>query len=617
MKINLKNKIVISLFSFLSLFLVSSAKAEDVAFYEETTYGGSGYYVMSSITTNPAEAGIIFEATENNISRFDYLGYRGATMGGSGWFVASVICEVANINSPTCISPEVSTPQVDLGGGANMSTVQMSTAWETPYETTPGHFYKIKVGAVSSYFSFGIKITSTAGTTGYNPYNYQGDSVYTSYPQYNLTAQMYYQPSGSALLDYVQYNYSQGQAQINGAENPVSWWLHYNVCDTGYPPSGGSLKVHVIDDTGVYDIGTQQTIMSATGGPYNCQGDFLYTGLVDTAKYGTSTIKFDLQTLDDTSTVVQEIYSSGFTVTQLPEIINVYGNINYGGSNPLEINVGNSTSTPISFDYNICNVNNWASSTFHFYNETTGGNTSFSLVPTVCSGTGTINYTNQINFNFDYSFNSSIRLVSATSTQIISNTFMTHLFSLVETPIASSTSYYLFGRSPSEMACSSEEWATEDNAFGFNPTVTMCNIKKGGYEVIENISSALTWVFQNSVMKILYLFPLNIPTKILESWSASATATLPTDLQFLDMTETNGSITGTLPAQWAGTSSDVTFTIFSEDMMASGSTKFHDLMATFKKFTVYLQWFIFAFAIIKFGNKNVWEDMTNKLHKDE
>ena len=162
-------------------------------------------------------------------------------------------------------------------------------------------------------------------------------------------------PAPPSTLDYVQYNYSQGPAKINGVANPVNWSVHYNVCDTGMPPAGGILKINILDSTKTYYIGTNQYIIPPFAvGPFPCQGDVTYTGYVDNSAYGTSTMYIDLISNDATGTPIEEIQSPGFAVTQLPEIIESHGSIGYFGPNPLITNTATSSGVvDIPFDFNL------------------------------------------------------------------------------------------------------------------------------------------------------------------------------------------------------------------------------------------------------------------------
>ena len=228
--------------------------------------------------------------------------------------------------------------------------------------------------------------------------------------------------------DYVQYNYSQGPAQstIGPAQStinkPVSWWVHYNVCDTGYTDSG-SLELSVVDSTGIYDIGTSQKIWPTPRVTENCQGDFLYTGLVDTGSFGTSTVLLELSTVSDSDTVLQTVYSPGFTVTMLPEIIYSNGNINYGGDNPLIVNTNASAgTTTIEFDYNVCNQANYNSSHFALENLDTNEILNITASTTPCTGTSTM----ALPYAQDFvnTLNTRVDLVDSSNTpQILGNSF--------------------------------------------------------------------------------------------------------------------------------------------------------------------------------------------------
>jgi len=461
----------------------------------------------------------------------------------------------------------------------------------------------------------------TLNTASYNNYIYlRGGAGYiTAFGYfYSLT------PPTPATMDYINYNYSQGQANITGAYpnlDPLNWSIHYNVCDTGYPPSGGNITFSLEDVDG-YDLtvnGGQKLFSTGFIGAMPCQGDIVYTGKADIGGYGTSMVFLVMTTTDNENTVIQKIYSDGFTAHQSPHIIYSNGNIHYGGKNPLNINVGVATSTPISFDYNICNQENWASSTLWLYNSTTNKNTIYSFTPTVCSGIGVIDMTNEISLGFNYNAVYQIRLEDLVlETQIISNGFVINMSSqdIKEQELNRASLMSIFGKSPHDLACTNTEWSTSDNAFGINMVKMGCNIKEAFWSTADTGIRAVYTIFEVATLGLRYVFPFNLPIKISDAWDKSAITEMPSDVAFLNQADSNGDFNLDMPSSLFGASS--TRVLIGKGMLPTANdpnSKLSKILLGFKGLSKYVNWGALALGIWLTGQA-VLSDLNGKKEEE-
>ena len=175
----------------------------------------------------------------------------------------------------------------------------------------------------------------------------------------------------------------------------------------------------------------------------------------------------------------------------------------------------------------------------------------------------------------------------------------------------------IFGDTAHNLACTTEEWADANEGWlGVNTVLSMCVIKESGWKFLDIIISGFGNMFKWLGNQLLSLFPLNIPSKILECWNNAQTAQLNADLTFLIAYETDKSIVGYMPKEWTGSATDTDLVIFSRQQMEQGSTAVATLFDNFKKFTVFFQWTLFALGLILWS-KQVYKDLSNNVHKDK
>lgn len=411
---------------------------------------------------------------------------------------------------------------------------------------------------------------------------------------------------GSDGFDYVQYDNSQGQAEI--FNNKLNWKVYYNLCDKAYPPNGGHANIYLEGD--YFGEGSNyRTIIGGQVGPSNCKGFYTFdeTFLGNNSAIGTSNANISIDTFDENSDYIQTIKSDNFIVYNINKKTYPNSAIIYSGNDPLNIDVSTTTNTPLNFIYNICSVDDWASSTFWLYNLDVKNNSDFYYSPSECSGLGTINITNGTSTDFYYIFNADIRLENENNNNLLnSNNFKIEFESSInDTSIKS-----IFGDTAYNLACSTDEWNAQNALF------PVCSIKYGWLNILDMTIKSVTSNINKLKNQLVSMFPLNIPKQIMTSWKNSENTVMNENLNFLNVKEADNSIKGYLPKEWIGTQENLSFDIFSKNMLTQGNNEMSNLFDKFKSFTVFLQWALFALGFINWS-KGVYFDITNKLHNDK
>lgn len=320
----------------------------------------------------------------------------------------------------------------------------------------------------------------------------------------------------------------------------------YNVCDNFNASSTTYLVLHDVDE---YDLAD---------------------GMILTACSGSVVYNVSAGTVQHSENAHFHIYDSGTVDVQTAEFLNNvdyqvldqedYIHYYYPQGLYIDTSVGAGTTT-VNFAYSVCSDTNWASSTIWLKNEDSG-NTAVSYTPLACTGNGVLEfpYTQNLNLSFPATISYQNGGIEKLKSSVFNVVF----------------------------------WSYSDIDLGTDATST-------------NVLVAFGRAWWN---RFINIFPFNIPVAMRTAWRASETADLPSDLQFLDVSETNGDINASFPKEWLGTSTDMTFTLFGRDKIANGSADALVLFENFRKFSKYLQWFVFIWAIIYLAKK-VITDMTN------
>lgn len=167
---------------------------------------------------------------------------------------------------------------------------------------------------------------------------------------------------------------------------------------------------------------------------------------------------------------------------------------------------------------------------------------------------------------------------------------------------------------PKEIACTQEEWDTPDPVIGIdwlnattsvpalNFTKHVCNIKAG----LIAIPIATGNVFKNWWEKtgdyISKIFPFGIIKNISNSWTNSASSTVPVALEWLVPVDESGNITMTIPASFIKQATSSEIVVFGPDLADSDSS-WQEFATKIRGITTYLLWAGFLWGLYLFGIK--------------
>lgn len=350
--------------------------------------------------------------------------------------------------------------------------------------------------------------------------------------------------------DYVMY-YGDNPSYTPVASN-FNLQFAFNVCEN-YNASTTSAYYAELTPTSTFPLVNQVDLFSCSG--TSLISDF--APVVESA--GTSTIRIYNQ---NNELIVESNGWINGVYTPLESIDNW---INFYFDVPFYINTatGSPATTTLDFTYRITDTLT-ASSSICLKNSQTGIKTDYCFTPTGPISNGTID---------------------------ISNTVLDN--------------YYFIGSFTYYDSNGTEQLSSNDFALAFyDNTVIIDEPDIESQNKFFNVGKKWWKIFKN-------IFPFNFPVAILTAWNNSETARLTPDLQFLDMSEDDGSLLGHIPSEWTGSATDTEFILFGEDLIANGSLDATDLFANFKKFTKWLQYFAFSFGVFALARKLI-ADLTEK-----
>ena len=372
----------------------------------------------------------------------------------------------------------------------------------------------------------------------------------------DLAFRLYFDNSFSAPNNYILYYGDVPYYQeIN---KPAHLPFSYDICDTWSASS--TYSVRLVDDED-NDILENNKILSSCGGI-----DFVYpfVSSSDFSEYVRIII------FDDFDNIIVE--SEEFLFNIYTPVLDENSFIFYTLDNPLYINTDLGTGTePIAFSYNVCSDSDFASSTFILKDVSNNIETEYTFIPTECYGNTYINapYNQYMNLTFP------AQIIYKNDDKVL---LESSVFQLV-----------FYSDELTDTSDLDDETATSTN-------------------IILNFATT-------QLNKLKNLFPFNFPVAIMTAWNNSKTETLNSDLAFLDMSDSEGSLTATFPKEWALTDEDLEFDFFSEDMITQGSSSAQDFFSSFKEFTKWLQYFLFAWGFIIFSKKII-NDLTENKSDD-
>lgn len=148
-----------------------------------------------------------------------------------------------------------------------------------------------------------------------------------------------------------------------------------------------------------------------------------------------------------------------------------------------------------------------------------------------------------------------------------------------------------FACTPDELSATST-WASQ----------LWCTAKVGGLTLVLNVAGHANDIFHVAVNLLANLFPFSIGVSVYNSWTNSATASMPSDLAFLDITDGAGNIYLTIPTLFTGNNSTTTrMLVFGTAVFTQESTM-TNFFAHMRIFSTYLMYILFLLGIYARGH---------------
>jgi hypothetical protein len=168
----------------------------------------------------------------------------------------------------------------------------------------------------------------------------------------------------------------------------------------------------------------------------------------------------------------------------------------------------------------------------------------------------------------------------------------------------------ILGLNTYSMACTQEDWASTSSIpfIGWNVDLTLCKTKKWFLDIALQPANWIDKTTKKASKEIVQIFPFNMVINIMSSWNKSATAELPTNLNWLDdEIDVNGNITITQP-QFEGMATS-TAIIFG----AGTNNESEDYGNKIKSLSTYIMIGIFFwYSVVKRGIR-IYEDVKEEI----
>lgn len=165
--------------------------------------------------------------------------------------------------------------------------------------------------------------------------------------------------------------------------------------------------------------------------------------------------------------------------------------------------------------------------------------------------------------------------------------------------INATSSSTILGLSPTEMACTANEWSGEWQE------QLVCHTKKAILSLAGLFNNLLINATEVNISLMTMVFPFNLASHFQTSWSDSL-PTLPADLDYFNIIE--GDLYLTIPSEWSGAPQDEAYVVFGEGIFLDDNTAVSNFFTGIRYLSTYVMWGLFIFGILRFG-KRVYTDL--------
>lgn len=424
-----------------------------------------------------------------------------------------------------------------------------------PLESEDGNMFVLTIGGSQTYHSGDVNLASSTrliynGDTfsnGSNPYH-QGlflkdinkvNNFFDFYTDYCITSETVYRlnigqvytpptPPPPVSNNYVMYYGDNPSYTIR--RQKFDFPVVYNVCDA-YNDYEDFYRLRFNKDDNTYltspPIGTENN---------PCSGIYTFSEIApDYEDSGTGYISIIGELGNEIASTSPFLYTVYTPVGQVGAFIKP----NF--KSPVYADYYSETSTELSFYYDVCVDDNFNTSNqicIDFVDTGKMGQLDYNKT-IHCQNLATCNGTINIDFPIETMDMTAYFRASYYSSNLPNNPFVSSnpfLFTLYNSD-AKDTENIFSATSIHEMACSAEDWASDD---WWNET--KCSTFETGLNAMNNIAKSFKITILKFVGLIKNTFPFNFINLIEDTWEESETVELPQKLQFLNFSDSNGDI---------------------------------------------------------------------------
>lgn len=369
----------------------------------------------------------------------------------------------------------------------------------------------------------------TIGNTATTSYAFNSNNISVSYQSfYKLNIGQHTTPPPPVSNNYITYYGDNPSYTIR--RQKFDFPVVYNVCDA-YNDYEDFYRLRFYKDDNTYltspPIGTENN---------PCSGIYTFSEIApDYEDSGTGYISIIGELGNEIASTSPFLYTVYTPVEQVGAFIKP----NF--KSPVYADYYSATSTELSFYYDVCVDDN-----FNTSNEIcidfvdTGKMGQLDYNKTIhCQNLATCNGTINIDFPIETMDMTAYFRASYYSSNLSDSPFVSSnpfLFTLYNSD-AKDTENIFSATSIHEMACSAEDWASDD---WWNKA--KCSTFETGLTAMNNIAKSFKITILKFVGLIKNTFPFNFINLIQDTWEESETVELPEKLQFLNFSDSNGDI---------------------------------------------------------------------------
>lgn len=404
-------------------------------------------------------------------------------------------------------------------------------------------------------------------------------------------------PSEPPSNNYVMY-YGNDPAYGKTSER-LSMPVVYNVCDDWSSTSTFQIKLKA---TSTDELLATANVLN------NCSGTITFNGIAaaeESSQYAYFSIEKDSTEL---------VKSDQFLFTIYEPLINENNWINSDLSSPIYIDYTTTNTTTAKVSYRIFYDNIASTSICLIRKDQNNSKTA------LCNSSALTEGLNFFNLeipsaNFETSQVISFGLFEGNTLLLESPSVMMNFYKPInnqndwENQFGTSTIGFM-GLNTRNIACTDDEWNSEETYLGLNFTKGLCTTKKFVLDTLFIGNTVVKNFYNQAVYAITNIFPFGLIGNINNSWQESATKELPEDIKWIAPT---GDLSFTVPANWTGQGTTTQVVAFGDSIFKTGDNSIIIFFQRIRALSPYFLWVGFIWQLYQFGQKFY----TNHFTEDE